>query len=99
MDSNSSSWRAARFTLSPSLKGLRVNVQRKSVARTRSVPVPHPAAPQGRNWHLRAAQIGRFHAHYIKLHGILNVKSWIHPKLEIVRMILVFRSGSENPHP
>jgi len=61
-------------------------------ARTRSAAVPHSPAPQSRNWHVRAEQIGRFHTNYIKLHVKLNVKRWIYPKLEVVRMILALRT-------
>jgi hypothetical protein len=53
-------------------------------------------APQGRNKHVRAEQIGRFRTNYIKLHVKLNVKRWIFLKFEVVRTILAFRR--ENPH-
>ena len=51
---------------------------------------PASAAPQDRNWHIRAEHAGRFHTNSIKLHAILIVKGWFYPKLEIVRMILNF---------
>ena len=53
------------------------------------------AAPQGRNKHVLAEQIGRFRTNYIKLHVKLNVKRWIFLKLEVVRTILAVRR--ENP--
>src|ERR1700724_3409138 len=63
------------------------------------IAVPYLAAPQARNWHIRAEKAGRVPPNYIALHSLLIVNGWFDPEWKFVRIIVVIRKPERKSAP